>query len=188
MRNRLIYKGKVNGFDTVLKYSFDNNNMYIEGKIGDSKINLESDENNKISGAINGKKFNINFESDVEKMFKKTIFGEKLNKPPKYVSFIGEFDNKPFEIKIPGAKIPNDTDTKNLLALLLDFSGMCPEVYQNKMVGVSWKNKLLEVEGEIRDKHEKNKKDNMDTLIKPLLLALVTSVLTTLLGKLDKSK
>lgn len=198
-KDRAFLKGKINGFDTTIRKAYSKTCLFLEGEIGNRNIAIQSGETKgnkrtvKCLGEINGKQVNITVESDVANVFKKSIFGnKKLCDIPKIVEIKGEFDNKPFDLKIPNADVPSDTDTKNLVAVALNLYGLSPQIYKNKIVGVNWKDDVWDSYDKYTEEQNQNKKENIDPIIQSTasnaIIIVTTSLITTLLGKCIKSK
>jgi len=187
LEDRGISTGKINGKNYTLKYSYSKNGQeYIQGKIGDKKIDFKTQfKNNKNNlnmetciGEFDGKKFEFELNGG-QKFVKRTLFGIKVNDLPKNFVIKGKYNNNPVEIRIPGSKIPKDGELRDLVTLILSRNGFSIETYKDEIVGFDWKPTLYEYYQKIKEKDEEKIKENINPVVQNAVGVIVTGILTS---------
>ena len=100
---------------------------------------------------------------------------------PDYFTVKGTIGDKEVNITLPGAKIPEDAETRDLLTLLLEDNGLkaqtvCGEIKSLKFAPSAIKN--------IKKKAEKRQKI-LDNDVKPIIMNGISSVCGTIIGALS---
>lgn len=184
---QFILEGKINDQNSFIKTVrlYGPSNEEIEGYIGNKKIQLNSlvneSESDNISktyvGTFNNKNINLTIEHDCtpdNDGWFKSYFKKNVIKLPNNVSIKGTIDNKPYEINLPHAKIPRDSDEKDLVTLLLKNESLEISTIKNEIVGFQPDENRWE---------EYIKKGNNKTQINKFLAGVGTAVLGTAIGK-----
>lgn len=187
LEERGILTGKINGKNFTLKQSYSNDDSeYIEGEIGEKKINLETRYKKNRSnintetciGEFNGKKFEFEFNGGIN-FAKRTLLGIKTNDLPKVFIIKGKYNNNPVEIRIPGSKIPKDSELRDLVTLISSRNGFSIETYKDEIVGFDWKQSLYENYQKIKEKDEEKIKENVNPVVQNAIGVIVTGILTS---------
>lgn len=190
-----IDEGKVNNQDTSIKtvYSYKDKTIYREGLIGGKKLELVSaykvDPNSyniNYKGKYNNK--NIDLTLSYPRESKSKEFYNKIIRNRLYVpddlTISGTIDNMPYSIKIPDTPVPRDSDTKDIVTLLLDCNSFTPAVFNGNIVAIepgksvvrNWEDKI--------NKRQEFFNENVKPLISQTLSMAVGTFVGIALGKI----
>jgi len=147
----MIREGKINGSDALVKTVLISDaphacNIEQEGSIGSKKFLLDADSvENKdkefitYKGEFNNKQVDLTVEVPKDKnkvkSFFVNLFRHKMYVPP-YVNIKGSIDGKPYELTLPDAKVPRDTDEKDIVSLLLFNERLIPAVINGNIAAL----------------------------------------------------
>jgi len=198
-----IREGKVNGKNARLKSILtedcsDSYKVIKEGYIDNKKllVNIsgiegQQKETAKYKGKYNDKDIDLTIELPKEKnkvtgWFNKVIRHKLYT--PSYISIKGTIDGKPYELNLPNAKVPRDSDTKDIVTLILFDAGYHPAVIDGEIVAIRPdKTRLGEWKREI-NKQENFFKENVKPLISQTISSFFSAVLAIVMTKIGFKK
>ncbi len=190
-----VDEGKINNQDACIKTIYDHKNkkIYREGVIGGKKFELESSHKLEpefilinYKGKYNNKDIDLTLsyprEAKSKEIYNKIIRNRLYIPDDLYIS--GRIDNKPYSIKVPDSPVPRDSDTKDIVTLMLDCNSFCPGVINGNIVAIepgksiirNWERKI--------DKRQEFFNEN----VKPLISQTLSIVLGIVIGKLTGGK
>lgn len=132
-----ILQGSINKQDAMIKmgYNYDSENhiyaIEAEGTIGSKKIVIHQDLSQNVKGSYNNKDFDLNLDIKYDDKYK-----HKIGHHVKSVYINGTIDNKPFNITMPNDKVPQDSDTKDILTTLLSLNYIAPFTIDGKIIDI----------------------------------------------------
>ncbi len=182
-----VFDGILNDKKTSMKVITDNDITYLEGKIGDKKLRLQS-ENNHYVGDYNSEpvEMTIDYEkpSKLSKFYHTTLLGQAYR--PDYFNIQGKIGEKEFSLALPNAEVPKDEDVRDLLAITLFDNGLQARTYNGKIVTL-YHSKLAKSSYK---KHQEQREKIIDANIMPLVSQasglLIGALMTAFIGKFIK--
>lgn len=198
-----IREGKVNGKNTLIKsvltedYS-DSYKIIKEGHIDNKKLllNINGTEDSqkhyaKYKGKYNDKDIDLTVELPKEKNKVAGWFNKVIRHKlyiPDYISIKGTIDGKAYELNLPNAKVPRDSDTKDIVSLILFDEGYHPAVINGDIVALRpdktrigrWKRGI--------NKQEDFFKENVKPLITQTVSTFLAAYLAVLMAKIGLKK
>ncbi len=194
-----IEEGKINNQDACIKsiYSYKDKNVYREGVIGGKELKLVSgykltpdSYNINYKGKYNNKDIDLTLSYPREsksKEFYNKIIRNRLYVPDD-LTISGTIDNMPYTIKMPDSTVPRDSDTKDIVTLLLDCNSFTPAVFNGNIVAVepgksvirNWEHKI--------NKRQEFFNENVKPLISQTLSMAVGTFVGLALGKIGLKK
>ncbi len=190
-----IDEGRINNQDACIKtvYSYKDKKVYREGTIGGKKIELVT--SNKITpeeisinykGKYNNKDIDLTLSYPREKKSKEIynkIIRNRLYVPDD-LTISGTINNQPYSIKLPDSPVPRDSDTKDIVTVLLDCNSFCPGVINGNVVAIepgksiirNWEHKI--------DQRQEFFNEN----VKPLIAQTMSIILGIVIGKFTGKK
>ena len=194
-----IDEGRINNQDAYIKtvYSYKDKKIYREGLIGGKKIELVSSHKLEpdsyhinYKGKYNNKDIDLTLSYPREaksKEFYNKIIRNRLYIPDD-LAISGTIDNQPYSIKIPDSPVPRDSDTKDIVTLLLDCNSFSPAVFNGNIVAVEpGKSIVRNWEHKINKRHEFFN-ENVKPLISQTLSMAVGTFVGIALGKIGLKK
>lgn len=178
-----ILEGSVNNKSAVLKaVSNDDNETWYEGVL-DKKYFLLHCKDETYDGKYGNSEFTLTTDYNKPSKFSEFLEQKIMGKVfmPDYFTVKGTIGDKEVNITLPGAKIPEDAETRDLLTLLLEDNGLkaqtvCGEIKSLKFAPSAIKN--------IKKKAEKRQKI-LDNDVKPIIMNGISSVCGTIIGALS---
>jgi len=181
-----IEEGEINNRNTILKTVAvgENNTYHQDGTIGDKTLSLEIDskktpDGQEISyqGRFNNKNINLTLfipkESNIFKRFYNHNLRNRLYIPDE-MTLKGTIDNVPYEITLPNAKVPQNSDEKDLLMLILCNHDYLPGIANGKIISI--------VPGENKIRGVKYKEKKRDEFFAENVKPIISQALSTVVG------
>ncbi len=180
-----VEDGKINNQYAIVKTVFDDSdNAYQEGKIGDKELNLIISENKSSTskeisyqGSFNNKNIELTLSIPQEPNIFKRFYNQRLHNRlyiPDTMTVKGTIDNVPYEITLPNAKVPENSDEKDLLMLILNNHDYNPGIANGKIISIA--------PGENKIRRVKNNAKKRDEFFATNISPLISQTLSTTLG------
>ena len=177
-----ILDGYINNKPASLKMVSNNNNeCWYEGVIDNKYVRLHCTDN-VYSGKYGNSDFCLNIDynkpSKISSFFNQKLLGKTFM--PDYFSVNGSIGEKNINMTLPGIKIPEDPETKDLLTMILDDKGLKAQTINGEIKSIKF------TPSSIQDiKRRAEKRDQLlNNDVKPLVMQSLTTISSMVIGTL----
>ena len=177
-----LLEGYVNNKQSAIKLASNNDNeLWIEGAI-DKKYILMHCNNGAYDGKYGDLEYNLTIDynkpSKISEFFNHSIMGK--NFVPDYCTIKGTYGDQEINIHFPNAKIPEDSQLRDIITLILEDNGLKAQTINGEVKSIKFSSTAIK---NIKKKAEKREK-MINNDIKPILMQGLSSATGLVVGSI----
>ena len=162
-----ILKGHINNKNAIFKLASNNDECWYEGAINKKYLLLHTN-GKSYDGKYGDKEFNLNVDFNKPSKFTEFFKGKLLGKTfrPDYFTVQGTLGDKTINITLPNVKIPEDSETRDILTMLLEDNGLKAQTINGEIKSLRFAYSAVK---NIKEKAEK-REQMINNDIKPIFM------------------